>query len=167
MARDLRLITDEQWKIIEPLLPEPKAAPNGEAKPKLNPLYVESILRTARTAPRLLNPAFWCPTAVQSILRTARTAPAAATPPPGRRLSYRLDQFLGSRPASYTVSSRNNWYAIVSSLRAGATVVVSLPRQYATRLNRFRNAAVGRLVQAATRCAIRTQTPGTPPGPGG
>lgn len=31
MARDLRLITDEQWKIIEPLLPEPKASSKGGA----------------------------------------------------------------------------------------------------------------------------------------
>ena len=29
MARDKALLTDEQWEIIEPLLPKPKRSPKG------------------------------------------------------------------------------------------------------------------------------------------
>ena len=45
MARYLRLITDEQWKIIELLLPEPKASPKGGPQPKPNRPCFDGILR--------------------------------------------------------------------------------------------------------------------------
>ena len=34
MARDPKLLTDEQWKIIEPLLPPAVGSPKGGRKPK-------------------------------------------------------------------------------------------------------------------------------------
>jgi len=52
MARDLRLITDEQWKIIEPLLPEPKASPKGGPKPIANRPCFEGILWVLRSGAR-------------------------------------------------------------------------------------------------------------------
>ncbi len=52
MARDLRLITDEQWERIEPLLPEPKASPKGGPKPKPNRPCFEGILWVLRSGAR-------------------------------------------------------------------------------------------------------------------
>jgi len=43
MARK-RLLTDEQWKRIEPLLPEPKRSPKGGRKPIPNRVVFEGIL---------------------------------------------------------------------------------------------------------------------------
>lgn len=52
MARDLRLLTDEQWKIIEPLLPESRGSPKGGPKPKLNRPCFEGILWVLRSGAR-------------------------------------------------------------------------------------------------------------------
>jgi transposase len=52
VARDLRLITDEQWKIIEPLLLGPKASPKGGPKPKPNRPCFEGILWVLRSGAR-------------------------------------------------------------------------------------------------------------------
>src|SRR5262249_33677880 len=68
-----------------------------------------------------------------------------------------------SRAASYTVSSVNSRYAIVSSLRAKATIAVFLLRWYATLLNHFRSGAVALPLSHATKCAICTHPPRIPP----
>jgi transposase len=52
MARDLKLLTDEQWKKIEPLLPVFKRSKKGGPKPKDNRRIFEGILWVLRTGAR-------------------------------------------------------------------------------------------------------------------
>lgn len=52
MARDLTLLTDEQWKIIAPLLPAARASPKGGPKPIANRPCFEGILWVLRSGAR-------------------------------------------------------------------------------------------------------------------
>lgn len=52
MPRDLRLLTDEQWNIIEPLLPAPRRSPKGGRVPRANRLCFEGILWVLRSGAR-------------------------------------------------------------------------------------------------------------------
>lgn len=52
MARDKTLLTDEQWKIIEPLLPKPTGSPRGGPKPLPNRPVFEGILWVLRSGAR-------------------------------------------------------------------------------------------------------------------
>jgi len=52
MARDKSLLSDEQWKIIEPLLPKPKQSPKGGRRRADNRLTFEGILWVLRSGAR-------------------------------------------------------------------------------------------------------------------
>ena len=52
MARDKTLLTDEQWEIIEPLLPKPKRSPKGGRNRKENREVFEGILWVLRSGAR-------------------------------------------------------------------------------------------------------------------
>ena len=52
MARDKTLLTDEQWTIIEPLLPPPKGSRRGGPKPLPNRPVFEGILWVLRSGAR-------------------------------------------------------------------------------------------------------------------
>ena len=52
MARDPSLLTEEQWKIIELLLPPPVGSPKGGPKPKPNRACFEGILWVLRSGAR-------------------------------------------------------------------------------------------------------------------
>jgi hypothetical protein len=52
IAKDEPLISEEQWEYIAPLLPEPKASPEGGPKPVLNRPVFEGILWVLRTGAR-------------------------------------------------------------------------------------------------------------------
>lgn len=52
MPRDLRLLTDEQWRIIGPLLPEARGSAKGGPKPKPNWPCFEGILWVLRSGAR-------------------------------------------------------------------------------------------------------------------
>jgi len=52
MARDLKLLTDEQWKKIEPLIPKFKRSTKGGPKPRADRPCFEGILWILRTGAR-------------------------------------------------------------------------------------------------------------------
>jgi len=52
MARDKTLLTEEQWEIIEPLLPKPKRSPKGGRNRKDNREVFEGILWVLRSGAR-------------------------------------------------------------------------------------------------------------------
>ena len=52
MSRHTSELTDAQWAHIAPLLPEPKASPNGTPKPIANRLVFEGILWVLRSGTR-------------------------------------------------------------------------------------------------------------------
>jgi transposase len=52
MAKKKPLLTDEQWSLIEPLLPKRKASPKGGRKPVENRRVLEGILWILRTGAR-------------------------------------------------------------------------------------------------------------------
>ena len=52
MAEYTRFINDEQWKLLKPLLPEPKANPKGGRPPIDNRQVLEGILWVLRTGAR-------------------------------------------------------------------------------------------------------------------
>ena len=52
MARDPKLVTDEQWRVIEPLLPPSVGSPKGGPKPKPNRPVFEGILWVLRSGAR-------------------------------------------------------------------------------------------------------------------
>ena len=45
MAEYTRFINKDQWKLLKPLLPEPKRTPKGGRSPIDNPRLLEGILR--------------------------------------------------------------------------------------------------------------------------
>ena len=49
MAKYERFINDEQWKLLKPLLPEPKVSPKGGRPPIDNRKVLEGILWVLRT----------------------------------------------------------------------------------------------------------------------
>ena len=52
MAEYTRFINDEQWKLLKPLLPEPKTSPKGGRPPIDNRKVLEGILWILRTGAR-------------------------------------------------------------------------------------------------------------------
>ena len=52
MARDKSLLTDEQWKVIEPLLPKSKRSPQGGRRRADDRLTFEGILWVLRSGAR-------------------------------------------------------------------------------------------------------------------